>query len=333
MKDMAPLLALELRASLKEAVRSFFGTHGFLEIDTPIAVPCPGTEVHLRYFPTAWRDIHGAEHSLYLRSSPELHMKQALALGAQRVYQIGACFRSGGEVAEWHHPEFAMLEWYETGLSFTGLIDQTEALLRATHARVAPLVTARGGSPVALPKAFTRLSVAEAFQRFAGLELIDGDAELGAKAARKGLQSPQPGDDFETAFFKVLLDRVEPGLAALAGAVLYDYPASQSALALVDGKIAKRVEFYVRGIELSNGFAELLDPAENRRRYQDASAKRRALGYEVPPEDPAFAAALAKGLPACSGNALGFDRWLGLLMGSPNLDTVLPFRRMRPYYT
>jgi lysyl-tRNA synthetase class 2 len=322
-----PVAYWRLRAALKEAIRSFFAARGYLELDTPIAVPLPGTEVHLRYFATAWLDHQGVQHPLWLRSSPELHLKQAVARGAPRVFQLAPCFRNGGERADWHHPEFTMLEWYETGIAFEAYIDQTEALLRETLARLQPLVrTTLGREPLALPARVERIPVAEAFLRFAGLELVDLDPDLARRAVAAGVLSVRPDDDFETAYFKVQLDRIEPALAALGAAVLVDYPPSQAALALVRGGVAKRFEFYVNGVELCNGFEELLGRDENEVRIKDNLARRRTLGYEVPSEDPAFYAALDQGLPPCCGNALGFDRWLALVSSEISLDRVIPFR-------
>ncbi len=315
------LAAFEHRAELKKAVREFFHARGGLEIDTPVVVPAPGTEAYLRYFPTAWKDARGKDRPLFLRSSPELHMKQAMAAGAKQVYQIAPCFRSGGELADWHHPEFTMLEWYERDIGYGQFIDQTEALLRHSLDRM------KSVARLNLPDRIPRLTVADAFHQFAGIRLADGDPDLARQAKAQGCPSVRGNEDFETAFFKVLMDRVEPGLLALGSVVLMDYPPSQAALAVVKDGVARRFEFYVNGVELSNGFEELLDPAANRRRIDDANAKRRALGFELPGDDPAFHAALAKGLPPCCGNALGFDRWLALILGEKDLNAVVPFRQ------
>lgn len=328
---MTPLESLRLRAALKSAVREFFAGKGGLEIDTPVVVPAPGTEVHLRYFPTAWKDIRGKDHPLFLRSSPELHMKQAMTLGAKQVFQMAPCFRSGGELAAWHHPEFTMLEWYERDIGYGQFIDQTEDLLRFSLDQMKDAVTEAGGKPLTLPARIERLTVAEAFHQFAGIELVDQDPGLAAEAKAKGCPSVRGNEDFETAFFKVLLDRVEPAIQRLGSVVLMNYPPSQAALAVVKGGVAHRFEFYVQGVELSNGFEELLDPALNRQRIDEANARRRAMGFEVPAEDAAFHAALARGLPACCGNALGFDRWLALILGEPTLDRVVPFRKAGIY--
>lgn len=322
---MSVLDVLKARARLKAAVREFFSGRTYLEIDTPVAVACPGTEVYLRYFATEWVDLYGDRHPLYLRSSPELHMKQAVAAGAERVYQMAACFRNGGELSPWHHPEFTMLEFYEAGIGYEAFIDVTAELFAHTRAAV-------GAAHAHLaPKAWTKVTVAEAFEEFAGVRLVDQDPELAKKARAAGVHSPQPGDDFETAFFKVLLERVEPALAAMEGAILMDYPASQAALAVVEDGVARRFEFYAGRVELCNGFKELLDARVNRERVAAALAKRAELGFEVPPEDEDFYAALDKGLPACCGNAVGFDRWLALLNGDQSLDGAVAFRGARPY--
>jgi lysyl-tRNA synthetase class 2 len=325
------LAAWRLRAQLKSEIRSFFARRGYLELDTPILVPCPGTEVYLGYFKSAWRDHAGTERTLWLRSSPELHLKQALAAGAQRVFQLAPCFRNDGELADWHHPEFTMLEWYEAGIGFDEFIGLTEELLRETHAALAPHVRRElGQEPVRLPPRFQRVTVTEAFRDLVGLELVDGDPDLALKALAIDVMSVSESDDFETAFFKVLMEKVEPALVAMGGAVLLDYPPSQAALATVAGGVAKRFEFYLSRVELCNGFLELLDPEANRARIREACRRRAAAGRDVPDEDEAFYAALERGLPPSCGNALGFDRWLGLLLGDQTLDRAIPFRPSFP---
>ena len=302
---------------MKSAVREFFNLRDYLEVDSPIAVICPGTEVHLRYFQTSWRDYDCKEHPLFLRSSPELHMKQLLAEGAPRIFQIAPCFRNGGEHADWHRPEFTMLEWYEAGLSFKGLVDQTEDLLRHTHQALK--------SKLPLPKRLTRVTVAEAFKEWIGIDLIDQDHDLARKGTAAGAFSLRDEDDFETAFFKLLIECIEPALENLGGAVLYDYPASQAALATVRDGVAKRFEIYIGRVELCNGFEELLSAEANQQRIRDSNQRRHELGSEVPGEDQGFYEALEKGIPPCSGNALGFDRWLALLSGASNLNEIMSF--------
>ncbi len=316
---------LEKRADLYRHIRGFFHTRGYLEVETPIVVACPGAEVHLDYFATHWKDYHHRTHPAWLRSSPELHLKKLLSVeDVDRVFELAKCFRNGGEHSPWHHPEFMLLEWYQKGLAFRGMIEETIALLTYTAEKME--------SPWAQSKkAFTWLTLEEAFWELAGLELVDQDPELGAKAKAQGVYSIQPGDDFETAFFKVLLERIEPKFAAMERVVLYEYPPSQAALAQVEGKTAKRFELYVSGVELCNGFFELTDATENRNRFREINRQREMLGKENLGDDPEFFAALEAGLPPCSGNALGVDRWLTLLLGETSLDGVLPFHRREGY--
>lgn len=331
LRVMDELTIWQLRSTLKSATREFFAGKGYLELDTPIAVPCPGAEVHLRYFASDWLDHQGVRHGLWLRSSPELHLKKALVLGVPKVFELARCFRNGGELADWHHPEFTMLEWYETSASFTDLLATTEALVRHGHAALAASLKRLGRAmPMELPATFPRIGIFDAFERFAGIELHDQDPTLAAKAIKAGIESVRTTDDFETAYFKVLLDCVEPAIARLPAVFLVDYPPSQAALAelaTVGGRlIAKRGELYLGRVELANGFQELVDPAENRRRFAEQRTRRLALGFECPENDEEFFRLLERGMPPSCGMALGFDRWLACLLGERTLDRVLPLR-------
>lgn len=315
---------LRHRHTLRNALRQWFDRRDYLEIDTPALVTMPGTEAYLEYFSTQWRDFRGSDHEVFLRSSPELHMKRALCDGLKRIYQFAPSYRNGGEMGPWHHPEFTMLEWYRVHETesdpFAAFVTETEHMLRTVDGIFGPQI---------LPDApLQRITVAEAIQEYAGIELVDGDPELGAKGKAKGWQSLQPTDDFSTAFFKLLLDAVEPGMARLGAAILLDYPSSQSALAQVQGGVAKRFEIYVHGVELCNGFLESTSLADNQKAIDRDIDIRRRDGRKVPPMDKEFIADLeAKGLPASCGNALGFDRLLALLLGDKNLDRAVPFRQ------
>ncbi len=315
------------RSKLKRAIREFFDARQFLEVDTPILVSCPGTELYLGYFQTHWVDHYRKTHPLWLRSSPELALKRALVAGIPALYQIAPCFRNEGELGPWHHPEFTMLEFYQVGVTWEAFLKLTEDLIRfciqqmATEFPSALLATAT----------LHHISVRQAFKDFVGVDLIDNDASLAAKAKAFGVQSINGGEDFATAFFKILLDRIEPALTRMGWVVLYDYPPSQAALARVEGGVAKRFEFYIQGVELSNGFNELCDPMENRRRVKEVHTARALMAKDIPLEDEAFYAALDQGLPDCFGNALGVDRLLALILGSQNLESVIPFRKDRPF--
>lgn len=315
---------LENRHHLKRITRDFFYNREYREVDTPIITVCPGTEVHLQYFDTAWEDLAGNRYKRYLRSSPELHMKRLAAYGNSKIFQLGACFRNRGELGPWHNPEFFMLEWYHVGQTYLGLITETEEYLRESADQMAT-ITGRNPDQF-LPKRFQKITVSDAFKEFAQVTLIDGDESLADQAIASGVISVQPSDDFETAFFKTLIEKVEPALERFGGCVLYDYPPSQAALAVVDAGRACRFEFYVGRVELCNGFYELTGEQANRIRAREAQKCRERFGYDAIPLDDDFFTDMAKFTSPCAGNALGFDRWLSLLCGSENLNSAILFR-------
>jgi lysyl-tRNA synthetase class 2 len=315
---------LKARQALQNHIHHFFQTRDYMLIDAPIMVVQPGTEVHLDYFTTEWRDHRGRDRRLFLRSSPELHLKQAMSWGLPRVYHLGKCFRNHGEISEWHHPEFSMLEYYQTGIDLQAFMGLAEDLVR-TSAEVL-------GSK-AIPKVFAKLSVFEAFESWAGIVLIDQDPELARKARRAHISpSIRDEDDFETAYFKILIDVIEPCLAREGAIFLYDYPVSQAALANIKDGRAQRFELYINGVELCNAFDELVDAQENEGRIELSNQARNALGKPSVPQDTDFLEALRKGIKPSCGNALGFDRLLAILLAKPGLGSLIPFRSNRPYH-
>lgn len=316
---------LKARQLLQNHIHRFFQEQDYLSVDAPLAVITPGTEVHLNYFATSWQDHRLQAHPLYLRSSPELHLKQALSWGIDRVYHLGKCFRNHGEISAWHHPEFTMLEYYQSGISLPAFMRLTEELIRSAALALGPL------TKLVLPPSFSSISMYEAFSRWAGIELLDQDPDLAAKAMAKGYPSIRADDDFETSYFKILIDVIEPELTKHEAIFVHDYPPSQAALARVKNGRAQRFELYLGGVELCNAFDELLSPEENRQRLKTSNAQRRALGSYPLPEDEDFLQALQSGLKDCCGNALGFDRLLALLMGLPGIGPLIPFRGNRPY--
>ena len=326
---MKPIQTLKLREKLKEATRSFFKNLNYTEVDTPIAVISPGTEVYLDYFQTAWKDYKNKSHTLYLRSSPELHMKQLLTQDCDRIFQMAKSFRNSGELSEWHHPEFTLLEWYQKSISYEKFMEQTHEFLLAT------LEEMKHEFPelikLELPKSLIKVSVKEAFYEMAKIDLVDNDLYLAEKAKQQGIISVNENDDFETAFFKIMLERIEPKFKKIPSLVLYDYPASQAALAKIEGGLAKRFEFYIKGVELCNAFLEELDPEENKKRILEANCKRKQNGLRCPAVDQEFLDSLEYKSYLTCGNALGFDRWLALMLEEKGLSKIIPFRKMAPY--
>jgi lysyl-tRNA synthetase class 2 len=285
-----PLLTvLHERAALRQALTGYCREHGFLEVDTPVRLAAPALEDHVDAIPA-----HGA----WLRTSPELHLKRLLAAGAGRVCQLGPCFRLG-ERGRRHRPEFLLFEYYLSGADYRELLTFTEGLVR--HAAAAL------GSPLATGAPWERLTVHEAFARYA-------HTTPEAALAR---------DEFE----RLLVEAIEPHLGATVPTVLLDYPVALGALARRkpgQPALVERWELYVGGLELANAFGELTDPIEQRQRFLATAEFRRRRGREVYPLDEAFLAALDR-LPPAAGCALGFERLHMALTGAADIAAVLPF--------
>lgn len=312
----ARLPALRERARIVAATRAFFAERGYTEVETPCLVPVPGAEVHLMGFAAEWDPfpMAGEPRRMWLRTSPEFALKRLLAGGIGPVFELARVWRNG-EASERHAPEFTMLEWYRPGLSLAGLMDEAEAYIRAMLPGAGP---------------FLRLTIADAFARFAGCDLLAsvdaagvGDAAALARAAATELRD---GETWEDLFFRLLLDRVEPSLPRDHGVFLSHWPAPQAALAKrdpADPRVALRVEAFLGGIELANGFEELTDAAEQRARFEaDAAERARRYPGREWPVDEGLLAALPL-MPACSGIALGFDRLVMLATGAGRIADVL----------
>ncbi len=320
------------RGHILRALRRWFDEQGFVEVETPALQVSPGMEVHLKAFATEIESPNAARAQLYLHTSPEFAMKKLLAGGVPRLFQFARVWRNG-ERSNLHHPEFTMLEWYRAEADYEALMDDCEALLRAALAASgeARLVWQDIRSDPSQP--FERLSVAEAFQRHAGIDLLatapdphapDAKA-LGSAAARAGIK-PRDSDSWEDIFFRVLLERIEPRLGVGRPTILCDYPVSMAALSRPkagDPRLAERFELYACGVELANAFGELTDATVQRRRFEADRATRQALYGAAYPIDEDFLAALEHGLPACAGIALGFDRLVMLATGAARIDDVL----------
>ncbi len=331
----ARLSALALRGEVVAALRGWFAEQGFAEVETPILQVCPGMEPHLRVFSTELEDAFGQSRATrYLHTSPEFAMKKLLVAGMPRIFQFARVFRNG-ETSPTHHPEFTMLEWYRAGADYTALMDDCAALLVRAAATARRDEVRFRGMACRLTAPVERLSVPEAFARFAGIDLMavlaDQDAAepdpapLAAEARRVGI-SVSPSDRWEDVFFKVMLDRVEPKLGEGVPTVLCDYPVCQAALSRRkpgEPRLAERFELYVAGVELANGFSELTDAAEQEKRFlADAALKRRLYGTGVP-VDRDFLDALAFGMPESAGIALGVDRLAMLAAGAEDIESVL----------
>lgn len=310
-RRMAHVLA---RAAMMRAVREYFDGERFVEVETPLAVPSPGLDTHLDAF-----SVGGSRAPRWLITSPEYQMKRLLSGGLTRIYQTCRCFRRD-EAGALHQPEFSMLEWYRGGAGAEDVMVDTERLVahaaRALRAASTdPLMVPGRHGPIDLTPPWPRLTIAQAFQRFAGK---DADALAAEDEAR---------------FFDVYASEVEPHLGREQPVFLTHWPASMASLARLvpgDPAHAERFELIVDGVELCNGFGELIDAAEQERRLLHDQGARAALGLPVYPVDQRFLDALREGLPPSGGNALGLDRLLMLLTGETHIDDVcaIPHARL-----
>lgn len=322
---------LQGRAEITRAVRGWFEGHGFTEVETPALQVSPGNEAHLHAFSTEAAAPDGSRRPLHLRTSPEFAAKKLLAAGETRIFELARVWRNR-EHGPTHHPEFTMLEWYRASEPYETLMaDCAQLLALAAQAAGAAALTFRGQSvdPLAEPD---RVTVAEAFDRFARIDLLasvepDGATDreaLAAAAAGQGVRVAAD-DTWADVFSRVLVEKVEPELGRGRATILCEYPVSEAALArpkAADPRVAERFELYACGVELANCFGELTDPAEQRRRFEVEMAEKARVYGERYPIDEDFLAALAV-MPPASGGALGFDRLVMLATGASRIEQVL----------
>jgi elongation factor P--(R)-beta-lysine ligase len=321
--DRRPLLLARNR--IQAALRDWFAAEGFTEVDPAALQVSPGNEAHLHAFETAAVDDAGAARRMFLHTSPEFAMKKLLAAGETRIFAFAHVWRNR-ERGPLHTPEFTMLEWYRVGEDYARLMeDCREVLARAAEAAGAEALRFRdlACDPYAAPE---RLGVAEAVARHAGLDLLATLGDAGALAAAMEAAGVAPGEGagWSDLFSRLLVARVEPRLGIGRATALDRYPASEAALARRcpdDPRLAERFELYACGVELANGFGELTDPAEQRRRFEAEMDEKQRVHGERYPLDEDFLAALAR-MPPASGIALGFDRLVMLATGAPRIDLV-----------
>ena len=326
--DRRPFLIA--RGRIKAAIRAWFESEGFTEVEPQCLQVSPGNEAHLHALAT---DVVGPDLSVrrrYLHTSPEFAMKKLLAAGEQKIFAFTPCFRNR-EHGPLHATEFTMLEWYQVGAPYETLMDDAAQLLRLACATTGQRLVSWRGS-VAVPKgAADRLTVAEAFSRFAGIDLLatlteaEPDREALAEQVRSQGLTVRADDSWSDLFARVLAAKIEPKLGVGQPQLLTEYPAVEAALArrtAADRRVAERFELYCCGIELANGFGELTDPAQQRANLESQMVLKEAIYAERYPIDEDFIAALAE-MPAASGCALGFDRLVMLAAGATHIEQVL----------
>ena len=290
--------ALQARASILQAIRLFFINQGYLEVETPHRIPAPAPESHIDAVPSG---------SWFLHTSPELCMKRLLAAGYEKIFQICRCWR-GEERGRLHTPEFTLLEWYRTESDYRALMEECEAFIQsvASTLGLGDKLHFRGQT-IDLTRPWERISVEEAFQRYAPIPM------------RRSLA--------EHIFDEVMVEKIEPHLGTSRPTFLYDYPAERSALARLkedDPTLAERFELYIGGLELANAFSELIDVKEQRERFLSEQAYRRSLSKPSYPLPEKFLRELGT-MPPAAGIALGVDRLVMVLLDAPRIDDVVAF--------
>jgi lysyl-tRNA synthetase class 2 len=311
-RPTAGLESLRRRADLLALLRRFFAEREVLEVETPLLATGTATDVHLHSLSCLLESPEGPRR-LFLQTSPEFAMKRLLAAGSGPIYQISKAFRDG-EVGRLHNPEFTLLEWYRPGFDHHALMDEVDALL---------------GAVLSCPRG-ERLTYRAAFERHLGLDPHRATvAELASVATSQGIDlvgaAPTDRDGWLQLLMAVL---IEPQFDPSRPTFIMDFPASQAALARIrpgDPPLAERFEAYVGGVELANGFHELADTVEQRKRFLVDLEQRRRAGLPAVPLDERFLAALEVGLPDCAGVALGVDRLLLLATGARDLTEVVAF--------
>jgi elongation factor P--(R)-beta-lysine ligase len=340
------------RRRILAALRRLLEARGFIEVETAILGQSPGNEAHLHAFATEIVAPDGARARLYLHTSPEFACKKLLAAGERKIFEFARVFRNR-ERGALHHPEFTMLEWYRVGEPYEAVMADCADFVAEAAAAAAPATPAgatrfsfrgRSADPFAAPE---RLTVAAAFARHAGIDLL---ATLGENAHENAAENAQENakdnapdrdgfaaqaraagirvaddDSWSDIFSRVLVERVEPQLGNGRATILTEYPRVEAALArpcAADPRLAERFELFICGVELANGFGELTDPVEQRRRLDQEMARKERLYGERYPIDEEFIAALGH-MPAACGCAMGFDRLVMLATGAARIDQVI----------
>jgi elongation factor P--(R)-beta-lysine ligase len=325
--DKRPFLMA--RKAVTRAVRAWFDEQGFAEVETGILQVSPGNETHLHAPRTELAGADGSRATRYLRTSPEFAAKKLLAAGEARIFELARVFRDR-ERGDLHLPEFTMLEWYRANTAYDAVM--ADAVVIVAHAAQATGIGSfsfRGktADPFAEPELLT---VAAAFERFAGIDLLatvaggEGDRAALAAAAKKQVRISDD-DTWSDIFSKILVEHVEPRLGQGRLTVLFEYPVPEAALARAkpsDLRVAERFEIYACGVELANGFGELTDAGEQRRRFMAAMDEKQRRYGERYPLDEEFLRAVAA-MPEASGVALGFDRLVMLASGATRIDQVV----------
>lgn len=309
---------IKKRNLLTRAVREFFDSRGFLEVEVPIMTPTVDPEVNLTPFETALISPSGKATPMYLVPSPEFQMKKLLGAGFGNIYTITKVFRNGEFGGGRHNPEFTMLEWYRENAGYFDIMNDCEDLVISLYK----------GSEIDLSKPWDRVSVNELFIKYCGIDLLENkDFEAFKKTSEKIGISTQACKTWDDIFYKIFLNKIEPDLGKNKPVFVYNYPASQGALAKTadDPFWVERFELYIGGQEICNAFSELLDPEEQRKRFENSLKERKEMGKTVLPIDNELLESLGHIKVPVGGNALGLDRLFMVLLDQRGIEDVLLF--------
>ena len=313
MKDLKRIAAQ--RQQINDTIRQFFAAREFLEVETPIVVRSPGMEPNLSPFKTKVVEPDEQVHAAALITSPEYSMKKLLGSGLEKIFTITKVFRNREELGGTHNPEFSMLEWYAQGEDYHTCMDETEALVKDVAKTFG----------VEFP-VFKRVRVAKLFEEKLGIDLAkQTQVSLKALCEQEGIHTVE--DDSESdLFYRLFLEKIEPELGD-DPVFVYDYPVHQAALAQLteDGNFGQRFELYINGLELCNGFTELVDADEQRARFEQEAKEREGLGKTVHPIDEKLLELLPSVRSPSYGNALGIDRLHMVLTGAKTINDTLLF--------
>lgn len=321
---------LDTRFALLRATREWFWSQGFTEVETPTIVRCPDQEPSFFLMKTEVHNERGEAFTGFLHTSPEYAEKKMLAAGYDKIFFLGKVFRDHESFGGTHNPEFTMIEWYRVGGDYRDLMDDVEALFKfvLSHIRITNLTNSTNVRMYESTAEFKRMHMRELWREFVQVNL---DEYLTAEPMRalciaRGYE-PAEQEGYEDLFYRIFLNEIEPKLPALGPVMIHHYPLPMAALSrpsAVEPGYAERVEAYIDGIELANGFSELTDATEQRRRLEHERARRIQLGKQVFPIDEDFIEAVGA-MPTSAGIALGFDRLVQIVTGCQNIDSVLPF--------
>ena len=316
------------------STRNYFQTQGFIEIDAPLLTPYPTLDPNIESIPAPVRQPTGNRSTLFLHTSPEHALKKCLAAGADKVFFLGKVFRNG-EQTSLHNPEFTLVEWYRTHADYSHIMEDSQNLIQAI---MESLDLKKKGQyqevPIDWAPPWPRVSLNTLFKEKTNIDLTKCSdlSSLQSQASRLGIRF-DTDDDWESLFFKIYIERIEPGLGYPVPRFLVDYPS-------VFGLMAKekagepgwveRCELYIGGLELANGYSELTDPNEQKKRFIQDQKRKQQSGLDYPIDDELIEA-LESGIPPCAGIALGLDRLIMLFLDLPKIDQVMlfPFSQMK----